>query len=281
VRAFLDEEVEALLDQFCAGDHADDWSLEALAQALHAMGLDGPGTTEDDLWAAGSREALADHLRELADTRLEGQEAEVGEVDWSMVERLVLLRTIDSLWVEHLTELDDMRRGIGLRGYAQQDPLNEFKKEAFSLYDQLRALIRHQVATTIFRVQIVRQPAAPTPDEAELAASLAAGATALAGERRGTAREGPAAVGAAGSGAAARAAAQPGIPLPAGRSGAAAGSGVVARGLPTGPAIRAMQQQVGDRAAAPAAGGGPGAKLGRNDPCYCGSGLKYKKCHGR
>ena len=174
-----------------------------------------------------------------------------------------------------------MRRGIGLRGYAQQDPLNEFKKEAFSLYDQLRALIRHQVATTIFRVQIVRQPAAPTPDEAELAASLAAGATALAGERRGTAREGPAAVGAAGSGAAARAAAQPGIPLPAGRSGGAAGSGVVARGLPAGPAIRAMQQQVGDRAAAPAAGGGPGAKLGRNDPCYCGSGLKYKKCHGR
>jgi len=66
------------------------------------------------------------------------------------------------------------------------------------------------------------------------------------------------------------------------RSGAAgAAGGVVARGLPTGPAIRAMQQQVGDRAAVPAAGGGPGAKLGRNDPCYCGSGIKYKKCHGR
>jgi hypothetical protein len=59
------------------------------------------------------------------------------------------------------------------------------------------------------------------------------------------------------------------------------GSGVVARGLPTGPAIRAMQQQVGDRAVAPAQGAGAGAKLGRNDPCHCGSGLKYKKCHGR
>ena len=106
--------------------------------ALRAMGLDGPGTSEDELWDVGGREALAGHLRELADARLAEKESAVGETDWAMVERLVLLRTIDSLWVEHLTELDDMRRGIGLRGYAQQDPLNEFKKEAFSLYDQLR-----------------------------------------------------------------------------------------------------------------------------------------------
>ena len=56
------------------------------------------------------------------------REAEVGEADWATVERFVLLRTIDSLWVEHLTEIDDMRRGIGLRGYAQQDPLNEFRQ---------------------------------------------------------------------------------------------------------------------------------------------------------
>ena len=72
---------------------------------------------------------------------------------------MVLIRTIDSLWVEHLTELDDMRRGIGLRGYAQQDPLNEFKREAFQLYDELRGLIRHGVASSIFRVTVTRQPA--------------------------------------------------------------------------------------------------------------------------
>jgi hypothetical protein len=66
-----------------------------------------------------------------------------------------------------------------------------------------------------------------------------------------------------------------------GSAAAALGGGAVARGLPTGPAIRAMQQQVGDRAAAPAQGPGAGSKLGRNDPCHCGSGLKYKKCHGR
>jgi preprotein translocase subunit SecA len=257
VRAFLDDELGALLDQHCAGEHPDDWGMEALSMALRAMGLDGPGTSEDELWEVGGREALAGHLRELAETQLEAREAGVGEVDWAMVERLVLLRTIDSLWVEHLTELDDMRRGIGLRGYAQQDPLNEFKKEAFSLYDQLQALIRRQVATTIFRVQVVKQPPAPTPDEAQLAANLTAGAAAMTSAPR--------------------------APRAAGASDAVPvrGSGVVARGLPTGPAIRAMQQQVGDRAVAPATGAGPGAKLGRNDPCHCGSGLKYKKCHGR
>ncbi len=284
IRAFVDEEVAALLDQFCSDDHPEEWGLEGLSAALRAMGLDGPGTAEDDLWEAGSRDALETHLRELADARLVEKEAEVGEADWAMVERLVLLRTIDSLWVEHLTEIDDMRRGIGLRGYAQQDPLNEFKREAFNLYDQLQALIRHQVATTIFRVQVTRQPTEPSPDEARLAADLAAGARALGAGASSTGGGG----------------ARPGTPASAspaqadGRAAAGRGRGTagrgpagrsepVARGIPTGPAVRAMQEQVGDRAVAPptAAGSGPGAKLGRNDPCYCGSGLKYKKCHGR
>ena len=116
------------------------------------MGLTGEGTSADELWELHSREAIAVYLRDLADERLAAKVAEVGEEDWKTVERLVLIRTIDSPWVEHLTELDDMRRGIGLRGYAQQDPLNEFKREAFQLYDELRGLIRHGVASSIFRV---------------------------------------------------------------------------------------------------------------------------------
>ena len=217
---------------------------------------------EDELWEAGGREALGGHLRELADARLAAREAAVGAVEWAMVERLVLLRTIDSLWVEHLTELDDMRRGIGLRGYAQQDPLNEFKKEAFSLYDQLQGLIRHQVATTIFRVQVVKQPPTPTPDEEPLAASLAAGATAMASSSR-------------------PAAARPAAVAPGAGAASLGGSGVVARGLPTGPGDpRHAAAGRGPRGGA-RRGPGPSAKLGRNDPCHCGSGLKYKKCHGR
>ncbi|HXG39825.1 MAG TPA: preprotein translocase subunit SecA, partial [Candidatus Limnocylindrales bacterium] len=129
IRAFLDEEIDALIDQYLASESVDDWNVAGLSAALRAMGLEGPGTSEDDLWEAGGREAIAAHLRELVDRKLEERERELGE-NWSLVERWVLLRTIDSLWVEHLTELDDMRRGIGLRGYAQQDPLNEFRREA-------------------------------------------------------------------------------------------------------------------------------------------------------
>src|SRR4051794_7827530 len=105
VRTFLDEDIRALVDDHLSGDTADDWGMEALAAALKAMGLDGPGTTEDELWDIGSREQILDHLLELADSRLEARQAEIGEADWGLVERHVLLRTIDSLWVEHLTEV--------------------------------------------------------------------------------------------------------------------------------------------------------------------------------
>jgi preprotein translocase subunit SecA len=185
---------------------------------------------------------------------------------------MVLLRTIDSLWVEHLTEVDDMRRGIGLRGYAQQDPLNEFRREAYQLYGELRDLIRHQVATTIFRVTVTRQP----PGASALDQSLAAGVARLSG----------------GAGAAAARAA--GAPVGAGTATAVrpnAGSKpvgpVVAGGLAADPMARALPG--GGNGANGAGGSGDpkpgftpsGARIGRNDPCWCGSGVKYKKCHGR
>src|SRR4051812_12591578 len=119
VQAFLDDEVDALVGQFVQGPAPDDWNLEGLAAALRAMGVESEGTSEDDLWALGGSDAIAAHLQDVVGSQLEAREREVGE-NWRLVERFVLLRTIDSLWVEHLTELDDMRRGIGLRGYAQQ-----------------------------------------------------------------------------------------------------------------------------------------------------------------
>ncbi|HEU4918581.1 MAG TPA: preprotein translocase subunit SecA [Candidatus Limnocylindrales bacterium] len=264
VRSFLEDEIDALVDTHLAGENVDDWGMEALVAALKAMGIDGPGTTEDELWELGGRDAVAAHLIELADARLEAREQEVGEADWAMVERLVLLRTIDSLWVEHLTEIDDMRRGIGLRGYAQQDPLNEFRREAYRLYEELRGLIRHQVATTVFRVTVTRQPST-----AAQPAAVAAGAAAPA-----IVSSGSSAATAAGM---------------AGRAAAAGGAGLgtgIARGLAPDPMARARE------ASAAAPGGSTdgqarpgftpsGARIGRNDPCWCGSGLKYKKCHGR
>ena len=198
-----------------------------------------------------------------------------------MVERLVLLRTIDSLWVEHLTELDDMRRGIGLRGYAQQDPLNEFRREAFRLYEELRGLIRHGVASTIFRVTVTRSQAPPAT-----AAIRRVGRVARA--RSGRAR----AAAAAAAGAARQAAASSGgrRSRPRRRAGGLGRRCAAARRLPvarTDPRVarrRGPSRAAGGsgRPAAPDPGYTPsGARIGRNDPCWCGSGAKYKKCHGR
>ena len=179
VRAFLDEEIDVTRRHRPRrrGPRRSGTS-RACRTRSHGMGLTGEGTSADELWDLGGREAIAEHLRELADARLDARAAEVGEADWATVERLVLLRTIDSLWVEHLTELDDMRRGIGLRGYAQQDPLNEFRREAFRLYEELRGLIRHGVAS--HDLPRDRHASAAARTRAAIDASLAQGAAALA-----------------------------------------------------------------------------------------------------
>jgi len=289
VLAFLDEEVEAVLDTFAASEAPVEWNLEGLSSALRAMGLEGPGTSEHDLEQVQGKDELHGHLREIVDARLHEKEAEVGETDWTLVERLVLLRTIDSLWVEHLTEIDDMRRGIGLRGYAQQDPLNEFRKEAYSLYEELRALIRHQVATSIFRVSVTRTPA-PSASGEQLAADLAAGAAAVrAGSLAATAGMSGGQRGASMAGGAASAT---GFGSSAGSAVGSVPGGGLARGLPSGPDMRGVMASLGDRPVVGTGGSGgngplragftpSGARIGRNDPCFCGSGLKYKKCHGR
>jgi preprotein translocase subunit SecA len=266
VRAFLDEEVETLVDSHLAGEDPDAWDVEGLSQALIAMGLGGEETSADTLWDQGGREAVGEYLREVADDRLAAKETEVGVEDWAQVERIVLLRTIDSLWVEHLTEVDDMRRGIGLRGYAQQDPLNEFRREAFRMYEELRGLIRHGVASTIFRVTVQKQP----PPDPGLTRSLAQGVAALSGSDGN--RSG---------------AAQPAL------AGAAVRTGGTT--MAAGQAVRNVRASLGDQPLTQGSGNGndgpggqarpgytpTGQRIGRNDPCWCGSGAKYKKCHGR
>jgi preprotein translocase subunit SecA len=168
--------------------------------------------------------ALADALTELVRERYERKRVEAGD-QIGVLERLVLLRVIDSLWVDHLTAVDDMRRGIGLRAYSQRDPLNEFKIEAYKMFDELKSTIRHDVTHTIFRVTIQAQPAHRHP----LARTVTEGRAAVAGTESVAAS-------------------------PSGGNG-----------------------QNGGGAREPARAG---PKIGRNEPCWCGSGKKYKKCHG-
>jgi preprotein translocase subunit SecA len=224
--AMLEDEVAALVAEHTAAEHYTEWNLDGLRAQLATMV---PTLTDADLRAlddARESEAVTESLLELIRDRYERKRSEVGE-QIGVLERLVLLRVIDSLWVEHLTAIDDMRRGIGLRAYSQREPLNEFKIEAYKMFDELKATIRHDVTHTIFRVSLQQQPAQPRPPVRNLV-------------------EGRAAV--------------------AGATGSAAGAA-------TATAVAA-----GNGNGASPARSGP--KIGRNDPCWCGSGKKYKKCHG-
>jgi preprotein translocase subunit SecA len=274
IRSLVDAELDVLVDQRLSAETPDGWEMGGLVEDLRKMGLVGDETTEDTLWDIGTRGELANHLAELANAKLDGRESTEGGETWALVERAVLLRTIDSLWVEHLTEIDDMRRGIGLRGYAQQDPLNEFRREAYGLYEEFRGMIRHQVASSIFRVTVNRQAAAAAP-AAPIggAAAFASGASALRG----------------GDGSEAAAAGDDTAARRAGATATMGGASITSGGggfpAASGP-MRQMQASLGDRAVSPASGPKPGytpsgERIGRNDTCYCGSGLKYKKCHGR
>jgi len=247
IQSFVDQEIDIMVDRHLPPSVAmKDWDMAGLVTAIEGMGLGGPDINEDALWDFHGPEAIALHLKDLAAERLEQKDEENSE-EWSLIERLVLLRTIDSIWVEHLTEIDEMRQGIGLRGFAQEEPLNAFKKEAFALYEEMRGLIRHQLATTIFRVSIVRQPTppqgvegtGPVPDpeaarEDATAKRIASGVSSL---RK---------------------------PPPQGRAvGGSSNASSGGAGSPLKPGY------------SPA-----GVRMGRNDQCWCGSGKKYKKCHG-
>jgi preprotein translocase subunit SecA len=126
-----------------------------------------------------------------------------------------------------------MRRGIGLRAYSQRDPLNEFKVEAYRMFDELKDTIRHDVTHTIFRVSVAREPVPQAPRRVtEGRLELGAGA------------------------------------MPAGAMGSeAAASPMAGNGNGAGPESAPQPVRVGP-------------KVGRNDPCWCGSGKKFKRCHG-
>ncbi len=244
------------------------------------MGIEGEDLDADGLAEIGVREDILEHLREAFDRNLEEREKQYGPEMWAQVERLVLLRTIDQLWVDHLTELDDMRRGIGLRGYGGTDPLNEFKREAFKLYEELRGFISKQVANTIFRVQVQATPP-PSSGTFPLTQTASSPFRVVDGDGNGNGAqadvltpvegghvhsdgtfhaENPAAAAAPVAAASAAAAIVPGL---------------------AAPQRRGVQLQHGDEAV-PTGSGAPAsaAKLGRNDACWCGSGKKFKRCHG-
>jgi preprotein translocase subunit SecA len=157
------------------------------------------------------------------------------------LERYIVINAIDHHWQEHLTEMEELRRSIGLRSYGQKDPLSEYKSEAFRFFEELMNNVRLQICTSLFRSATNREAFENLFNILARSARLqgpAAAPTALAAASQATA---PAATG---GGTAVAEAPEPEIKLPA---------VTIRRDTP---------------------------KVGRNDPCPCGSGKKYKNCHG-
>jgi len=207
----VEQDIADLVENHVPDGHPEERDLKALLTEVKTIVPLPPHFTEAH-FASLSRDEVLQELLAHAQAQYEAKEQELGADKMRMLERLVMLGTIDRLWVEHLTALEDMRQGIGLAGYGGQDPLVAFKREAHDMWEQLSDHIRQQITHRIYHVTLAPQAVAtPRP------------------------------------------------PAPTGRGGR------------------------GQRRRGPAGEEPPAAprKVGRNDPCPCGSGRKYKKCCGR
>jgi preprotein translocase subunit SecA len=157
-------EIAELVETYTQSSDQDEWDLESLAQSLKMFLPVPPDFGSDDL-EGFSKDELRERLQLLADQLYDAKEEALGLQDMRKLERMVMLNVINRLWVQHLTALDELREGIGLRAYGQRDPLVEYRSEAYSMFNGLQAGIQHEVAQSIFHLTIQRAPVAPKPQQ--------------------------------------------------------------------------------------------------------------------
>jgi preprotein translocase subunit SecA len=240
----LEGEIERVVSFHTSGEDIKEWNIEEIYQVATTIfpvkeklkeALKDLAGDNGKLDKAIVRTKIIEHLIKEAKenySKIKDGFIEAG-LRWEDVEKGILIRSIDTLWIEHLDAMQEMRRGIGLRGYGQRDPLVEYKKEAYMLYNELKALIEKQVVYSIFKVADVGEFKAP--DLSQRAKNFSAPAK--------TMESGSSSFG-----------------FESGDKGAGGSSGDFVKQVPRNE---------------------EGEKIGRNDPCPCGSGKKYKKCHGR
>jgi preprotein translocase subunit SecA len=220
---FIEGAVVDTVNEWAPADqYPDEWDREGLLTALGE--LYPVKSTVEDIAEFKEPEELGDHFVAEAIAAYEEKEAEMGAEVMRELERVVLLNITDTKWREHLYEMDYLQEGIHLRAYAQRDPLVEYQREAFSMFEALTASIQDDFVKYIYRVELVRQdqPQQPAPRVQRVQENREAVASGAAG----------------------------------------AGTSMGGGGQPGNP-----QQAISD-------------KTPRNAPCPCGSGKKYKKCHG-
>jgi preprotein translocase subunit SecA len=249
-----------ILDEFApVKAHPDQWNLEQIyTQVFEIFGLKLEGTIDP---LEMTRHDLGEHIFDTLKQRYDVKETIIGEPQMRYHERVVMLSVLDALWKEHLLNMDHLKEGIGLRGYAQQDPLVEYKKESFSMFETMMIRFQEDTCRNLFRMQILAPDGSPI-DTLEQLADLRASAPpppASAQQTLGLNDQAP----------------PPTIPTRA-----------------PSTTIDALEREFQrnkqrDLDAARSAGGTATAtqrrttnEVGRNEPCFCGSGKKYKKCHG-
>ena len=200
IQDMVSKELSSLAAERLADENSDNWDVDTLFAELNAI-LPAPPDLSSGSMSNMHPEEIRGRLLESADVMYQSRENQIGLEEMRTLERLVMLRTIDSHWVQHLTAMENLRQGIGLHAFGQRDPLVMFKHEGHRMFQELLGRIQHDIVHTIFRVGLATET----------------------GPRRTQ------------------------MPMP--------------------------QPQ-------PQAGTAANGKVGRNRPCPCGSGKKYKRCHG-
>jgi preprotein translocase subunit SecA len=258
----LDSIAEAVARAIPENSLPEQWDLAGLhAECLRLLALDlllAEWAKEEGI--AG--DAIEERIVEASDRKMAEKAANYGLDLMRMAEKSLLLQLLDQTWKDHLLSLDHLRQGINLRAYAQRDPLNEYKREAFELFEEMLVSLRQQITSVLSHVELRMEPPPPPPP---IFGELSFGEPGPAEREMAMAETAP----------------SPGprgrAPMPAGaaRSRPRRGNGFADGELAGNGDGR---ERGGPRQAAPRA---PWAGTPRNATCPCGSGKKFKHCHGR
>jgi preprotein translocase subunit SecA len=285
--------VETEVPTYCEGRHRESWDFEGLWERMHQFAPALPLISEVNTETLGnSVEDVSETLSGELIGLYEEKEQEYGAELLREVEQSVMLQVIDTRWLAYLTQMDHLREGMGFQAYGQMDPLVEYKAAAFTAFQDLTEDIQREIVRALLNVQIRRVDPAEAVAAGQDATEEAVAAAPTAGAADATAPASPRADRPGG--------ATDGAHVPPARPAAALASGALARATGTRvsapmaaqPIVRNIVESSG--AGAQRADGNTGGhtngatavrgttgKVGRNQPCPCGSGKKYKYCHGK
>ena len=246
-----------LMDEFCAIKvHPDDWNIKGLKDGVFTrFGVDilAEGIQPQTL----NRQELGDAIFEKLKARYDAKEKLIGPDAMRYHERMIMLSVLDAQWKDHLRDMDHLKEGIGLRGYGQHDPLVEYKRESFDMFEAMMQRFQEETTRYLYLMQILERPVepqvsvAPPPDNGEPSANAL-----ISGDR-------------------------------GGGNGHRATRAVATSVDDLEEAFKRKKRKELEQARMAGSGDRQqvqqvvrGEKIGRNDPCPCGSGKKYKKCCG-